>query len=206
MSNNDHEIGDKILKFCESFFGEYENLNLLEAELLKKNILPEWQYINYLSRLAFCTEVGMKTILNIESSIGNKHNLIEIFKKMPDVFRESVEKKSGISIEKIEAFLESIKNIFVDFRYMEKKSLECFIEGVTFDNGNIVFSTAINNQNYLFIRQLLEETMEYNKYLNKNINRKLFLSKNWETDIDEIKALFYQELKRIQSLSCVAEK
>jgi len=47
--------------------------------------------------------------------------------------------------------------------------------------------------------------MEYYKYLNKNIDRKLFLSKNWETDINEIKQLYYEELKRIQSLSYVGE-
>jgi len=129
----------EIFKLTEGFFGEYENLSLLENGLLKKGILPEYQYANYLSRIAFCIEIGMKTIINIESGIEKTHHLDCLYNMMPNVFRNMVVNKSGKSEENIKTYLQKIRNIFIEFRYMEKKNLEYFLEDYICHNGNIVF-------------------------------------------------------------------
>ena len=119
MKNHSQTITktEDIFNFGEAFFAEYENSKLLEKELTVKDRLPMWQYANYLSRIAFCIELGMKTIISIEKSFDNIHCLDELYKLMPDVFREMIEKMTGWKNEIIEK-IESIKKIFVEFRYM----------------------------------------------------------------------------------------
>ena len=198
-------MAEDILNFSQGFFAEYENLGLLEKGLAEKNMLPMWQYANYLSRVAFCIELGMKTIIFIEDSACG-HCLDKLYSKMPDIFREMIEKKTGWQNEIIEK-LELIKKIFVEFRYMNMDNLPFFLEKSVQDNGHVIFSKAINIQNFEFVRDvLLEEIMDYYKFLNNNIDKKLFSSMNWETDLDEIQRIYKEELKRVQSLSYVDDK
>jgi hypothetical protein len=196
---------DNIFKFNSAFFAEYENLGILEKGLKRKCKLPIWQYANYLSRIAFCIELGMKTIIIFKGSVDEIHCLDELYKLMPDVFREMVEKKTGGQIEIIEK-LESIKKIFVEFRYMETHNLPFFVEESILKKGYIIFSKIKNIQNFRFVRILLEEIMGYYKYLYNNIDRNKFSSMNWETDSDQILKIYFDELKRVQSLSYVANK
>jgi len=193
---------DEIINFHEAFFAEYENLGLLKKELSEKDKLPMWQYANYLSRIAFCIELGMKSIITIEDNIGNIHCLDKLYSMMPDVFRSMVEKKTGWQKEIIEK-LESIKNIFVEFRYMEFQNLPLFIDETALDNGHIIFSKVEDIPNFGFVINLLEEIMDYYIFLNKNIDRTLFSSLNWETDSDKIIKIYFDELKRVQSLSYI---
>jgi hypothetical protein len=196
---------DVIFKFNLAFFAEYENLGILEKGLKAKCRLPIWQYANYLSRIAFCIELGMKTIITFETGVDKIHCLDKLYNLMPPVFQQMMEKKIGWQKEIIEK-LESIKKIFVEFRYMETHNLPFFIEEFVLKNGYIIFSKVKNIQNFKFVRILLEEIIDYYKYLNKNIDRKLFSSMNLETDSDKIIKIYFDELKRVQSLSYVGTR
>jgi hypothetical protein len=195
---------DDIFKFNIAFIAEYENLGILEKGLKAKCRLPIWQYANYLSRIAFCIELGMKTIITFETGIDKIHCLDELYNLMPIVFRQMMEKKTGWQKEIIEK-LELIKKIFVEFRYMETQNLP-FFEESTLKKGYIVFSKIRNIPNFRFVRLLLEEIMDYYKFLYKNIDKKLFSSKNLDTDSDEILKIYFGELKRVQSLSYVGTR
>jgi hypothetical protein len=191
-----------MFSFNAAFFAEYENLEILEKGLSAKGRLPIWQYANYLSRVAFCIELGMKTIITIEDDTRG-HCLDELYKKMPCIFHENVEKKTGWQEEEILQKLESIKKIFVEFRYMETHNLPFFIEESVIDNGYVAFSKVEDIDNFGFFRILLEEIMDYYKFLCENIDKKLFSSMNLETDYDKILKIYFEELKRVQSLSYV---
>jgi hypothetical protein len=208
MSNTNRTItgmADNIFKFNIAFFAEYENLGILEKGLKSKCKLPIWQYANYLSRIAFCIELGMKTIIIFQSDVDRIHCLDELYNLMPNVFREMIEKKTGWKKEIIEK-LESIKKIFVEFRYMETQNLPFFIEESILKNGYIVFPKVKNVSNFIFVRILLEEIIDYYKYLYNNIDKTLFSSLNWETDSDKILKMYFEELKRVQSLSYVSTR
>jgi len=196
---------DDIYKFNIAFFAEYENLRILEKGFKSKCKLTIWQYANYLSRIAFCIELGMKTIITFQSGVDRIHCLDELYKLMPNVFREMIEKKTGWTTEIIEK-LESIKKIFVEFRYMETQNLPFFIEEAILKNGYIIFSKVNNIPNFIFVRILLEEIIDYYKYLFGNIDMTLFSSLNWETDSDKILKIYFDELKRVQSLSYVGTR
>jgi hypothetical protein len=206
MQNMTREMSDKIFNFSASFLGEYENLSLLENGLLKKDILPIWQYANYLSRVAFCIEVGIKTIINIKDGVNNVHHLDKLFDKMPNIFQEMVEKKTGKTKEAIKMRLNKIKNIFVEFRYMENNNLTFFIDKSVLNNGNIIFSKVSDIKEYSFIRLLLEEIMRYYNYLYININKNLFSSLDSKTEMKEILKIYHEELRRVQLLSYVGEE
>jgi hypothetical protein len=205
MKGANKKLDDDILKFNQAFFAEYENLGLLEKGLSVKNRLPVWQYANYLSRIAFCIELGMKTIITVKDSVEQIHCLDKLYKMMPDVFRLMVEKKTGWKNEILEK-LELIKKIFVEFRYMEIEHLPFFLDESVLDNGHIIFSKARDIPNYGFVRILLEEIMDYYKFLNNNIDKTLFSSMNWDIDSDKIQEMYKEELKRVQSLSYVGDK
>jgi hypothetical protein len=157
MKNEILGTSDTISNFTEAFSAACENLSLLENTLLQKDILPRGQYANYLSQVAFCIEVGMKTIIGIEDSVNKIHLLDKLFDKMPNVFQEMVEKKTGKTNEAIKMRLNKIKNIFVEFRYMEIDNLIFFIEESILNNCNIVFFKVGDVREYVFIRCLLEE-------------------------------------------------
>jgi hypothetical protein len=194
--------GDDMFSFNKAFFAEYENLGILEKGLSAKDRLPMWQYANYLSRVAFCIELGMKTIITIEGDVRG-HCLDKLYKMMPSVFREMVEKKTGWKNEILQK-LELIRNIFVEFRYMNMSHLPFFLEEFVIDNGYVVFSKVEDIPNFGFVRILLEEIMDYYKFLYENIDKKLFSSKNLDTD--EIEKKYIEELKRVQSLSYVGTR
>lgn len=198
---------DNIFNFHSGFFGTYENLGIFEDAILNLGKLKIPQYMNYLSQIAFCIELGMKTIIINEDNVLGIHDLKELYKKMPKAFQEMIEKKTNYSNQFIEEFLEKIKNIFKEFRYMNTAYLNHFVEKSFLDtNDHIIVSEVIGHSNFQFIRySLLEEIVKYYKYLYANIDKKLFFSKDEEKDYDEILKIYFEELKRVQTLPYTIE-
>ena len=202
---------DNILKIVMSFLGSYENLVILENEILKREKLTIPQYANYLSQIALCIELGMKSILINENDVYKIHDLKELYNMMPKAFREMFE-KTTYPKKTIEKSLEEIRNIFEDFRYMNTEHLGFFMDKIIFDtNYHIVFSQVKRLQNFQFILILLDKIKEFYQFLDENIDKNIF--KNFNNNkftlkidnsvFDEPIKKYHEELSRIQSSSYV---
>ena len=198
---------DSIMKIALSFFGANENLNILEVEYKRNDIITVPQYVNYLSQVALCIELGMKCILLNEDNIPKTHDIKELYYKMPIVFREIFE-KNPFPIKTIEKSLDIIKNAFEDFRYMKTDHLDFFLEKSIFTTDyKIIFSQVRRLQNFNFIIVLLEKITDFynfiyncidKKYFFKDITKKHFSLKKKNTELLEAIGKYNEERKKIQ--------
>ena len=196
---------DNILNMALSFLGAKDNLLLLENCLVKKKIITIHQYSNYLSQVAFCIELGMKTALLNENDIEEIHDLKILYDKMPDVFHEMCEKQ--IKKKSINAYLTRMCKIYTEFRYMNTKNLVSFLDENNLDKqGYVNFIEVPNNKGFLILRTLLYEVKKIHKtmYGFIDINQLLNIG-NDAISKKKIKKI-HEELRRIQSSLYVAEK
>lgn len=202
---------DNITKILTSFIGSCENLMLLENEILKINKITIPQYANYLSQIALCIELGMKSILINENDIYKTHDLRELYYKMPSAFRDMFE-NNPFPKKTIDKSLEKIKTIFEDFRYMNIENFSFFLDKSIFDTDyKIVFSQVLRLQNFQFIIIFLNEIKKFHKFLNKcidkdflkNIEKKGFTFKVDTENINKTIKKYHDEIKNIQSTAYV---
>ena len=147
---------DLIMKTALSFFGANENLLILEEKYLEKNIITFPQYVNFLSQVALCIELGMKTILLNEGDIPKVHDLDVLYKKMPKAFRDMFE-NNPFPQKTITKYLEKIRNAFEDFRYMNTKHLDFFLDkSILTQDNKIILDQARRFQFFLFIIHLYD--------------------------------------------------
>ena len=197
---------DIIMKISLSFFGANENLLILEKEYLKKKIITFPQYVNFLSQVALCIELSMKTILLIENDIPKTHNLKILYKKMPKVFHDLFE-NSPFPMKTIERSLEKIKNIFEELRYMNTDNIDFFIDKNIFTKDKeVIFSQARRLQNFIFIIHLFDKIKEYFNYITnytknnilKDVDNKQLSNKPDNTALLKAINNYTEELKKVQ--------
>jgi len=204
---------DNITKILTSFIGSCENLMLLENEILKIDKITIPQYANYLSQIALCVELGMKSILINENDIYKTHDLKELYSKMPSAFRDMFE-NNPFPKKTIDKSLEKIKTIFEDFRYMNIENFSFFLDKSIFDTDyKIIFSQVLRLQNFQFIIFFLNEIKKFRKFLNKcidkdffkNIEKRGFTFKVDSENINKAIKKYHDEIKNIQ-LTAYVEK
>jgi len=195
---------DEKIKIILSYIGAYTNLVLLENELLKKETLPIPQYVNYLSQVALCIELGMKSIILNQNDMDKTHDLKELYNNMPDSFHEMFEKVACYehivcNKETIDNFLEEIKNIFEEFRYMNLEHFAFFLDkSVVNKERQIIVSEIKELQSFKFILILLDEIREFHEYLDSQRDK--------SKDVDKILENYLDEINVIQSNTYVFDK
>ena len=193
------------LKFATSFFGSLENLDLLEIAFSNKQIITLRQYTNYVSLVAFTVELGMKTIILNEEDIYAIHDIEELYNKMPTVFHVMFEKY--YTNEAIYNFLQRVKNIYPEFRYMETANIPFFTDKIIdMSNGNIDFTKIADNKYFIFLRTLLDEVVKLHKAIYKLVDISKLENREDETASMEAMEIVHEELNKIQTSLYVAEK
>ena len=163
---------DNIMKIALSFFGACENLNVLEREYLIVNKITFPQYANYLSQVAVCIELGMKSILINEGDFSKTHDIKELYHKLPVSFQKMFE-NNPFPKKTIEKSLEKIKNAFMDFRYMNTENLDFFVEKSIFTpDKHVLLSEVRRLQNFNFVIILLDKILEFYNFINSCIDKK----------------------------------
>ena len=204
LERTDNSITRIVLSFC----GACENLFVLENYYLNSGILTYPQYVNYLSQIALCIELGMKSILLNEGDIPKTHDIKELYALMPQSFRD-IFVNNPFPKKTIEKSLEKIKNMFEECRYMKSENLDFFLDKSIVNKDNkIILSQLQRLQNFNFIIILLDKIKEFYEYLNNCVDRKNifknFTKNNISFKTDNTVLLnaiskYTDELKRIQS-------
>jgi len=198
---------NNIMRIALSFFGACENLLVLEDYFIKIGILTYPQYVNYLSQIALCIELGMKSILLNEGDIPKTHDIKELYALMPPSFRDMF-LNNPFPKKTIEKSLEKIRNIFEEFRYMKTENLDFFLDkSILTKDNKIILSQLQRLQNFNFIIILLDKIKDFYKFLNncidtnnifKNVTKNKVSYKTENTDLLNAISKYTVELKRIQ--------
>jgi hypothetical protein len=152
------------IKFA--FFGAACNFYLLEEKLAQMENIPLYQFSNYLSQLAFCIELGLKSIIINKDGFKKEHEIENLFSMTPQAFQDEFREK--YTDEKVfDANMSNMKNIFRDFRYMELDSnLKKYLDKSMLNNDKTInFKMAINHPNVDFLQTFLDGILEYEKFM-----------------------------------------
>jgi hypothetical protein len=155
-----------IVQIKFAFMGALKNLYLLENKLMEIANIPIYQYSNYLSQVALCIELGLKSIISNTDGFECIHDLDVLFNKTPAVFQKKW--KSQWNDENIfSSNMSNMKNIFIDFRYMNfnSKLSEYLDKSAINDDGTINIQGVADLPTLQFLRLLLEEIKEYEKFI-----------------------------------------
>ena len=158
-----------------AFFGAYQNFLLLENVLFKNKKISLYQYCNYLSQVVYCTEAGLKNIIN-SNNLKHMHEIKVLFYNTPKPFQQEFRLLSN-SIDDI-VFLNYISKteMMIDiFGHIniEKVLKELLDENSINDDGSVNIIRTTTFKSFVFLRVLLDEIY---KFLN---NQEKMLPKNY---------------------------
>jgi len=143
--------------------GAYQNFLLLENILLKNTNISLYQYYNYLSQIFFCTEAGLKNIINT-NNLEHIHEIKVLFYYTPESFQHEFRLLSN-----------SVDDI-VFLNYLSKSDMMLDTSGqINFDNvlKEFLDENSINNDGsiniintttfdiFVFFRTLLDEIYKF---------------------------------------------
>jgi len=188
---------NSIMKIKLAFFGASKNFYLLEKSLALLGNIPVYQYSNYLSQLAFCVELGLKSIIINAGDFECVHDISDLYSKTPEAFQ--VKYMSRFNDKALfTSCMEKTKNMFEIFRYFDSDMpKEYFQEKVINSDQSINFRESITLPEVEFLQIMLEEIIVYEKYVRDEAvkaNQMLDAS-----DIDATIQNFTEEIKRVQS-------
>jgi hypothetical protein len=160
--------GTSVVQIKLAFLGAARNLCLLENALMKSENIPAYQYSNYLSQIALCIELGLKSIISNTDGFECTHDIERLFSATPDEFKQKI-KSLYPDVAAFGSGMKNMKKMFEDFRYMESESTlnEYFDETVMNSNKSISLKGAANLPAFQFPRILLEEIKEYEDSVRK---------------------------------------
>jgi hypothetical protein len=168
----------EITLMYAGFIGALNNMLILENTLVKQEKIRFEQYVNYLSQIAFCIELGMKSIALIKDDTDKTHNLRDLYNEMPEPFRRFYEKTATIKtlygIKTTDESIEKIANVYTEFRYMSLNNMPLFLLNDSFDPANsiVIFSKASNHQNIRFLTQFVAILLGFYNHMEKSIDIK----------------------------------
>jgi len=170
-------LSDEIteLTITSAFTGSSKNMFIVEEEFYEKNHIPLNQYLNYISQLAFCVELGLKNIIKITNKVWKSHDLEYLFSEADKETNNILSKKFFSSYKpefkkEFLALLKNIKNLFEEARYCYGKSLNPFFNNQYLIKDDIVdFDKIIKkNRPIRMLKLLLEELGEYHNFIHTN--------------------------------------
>jgi hypothetical protein len=164
MKGKELRTDDLIVQIKLAFMGAVSNLYLLEEKLAQIGNISLYQYSNYLSQVAFCIELGLKSVIINTDNVEHTHEIEYLFSRMPQEFQENF--RSLYPNDKtFESNMTDVKEIYIDFKYMQTESnLRKYLEeNIINSNGTINFKLVINLPIVQFLQNLLDKIMEYIK-------------------------------------------
>ncbi|GMO31879.1 MAG: hypothetical protein Ta2B_12890 [Termitinemataceae bacterium] len=167
MTNKKMERTEElIVEIKLAFMGTTCNFYLLEEMLVKKENISIPQYVNYLSQIAMCIELGLKSIIINTDGFDRTHELECLFSLIPDVVKNELWGASH-GDKSFESYMSNTKKMFSDFRYMKTESTlkKYFCESMVNGNRTINIKEAINTPPIEFLQNLLEGILAYEKYI-----------------------------------------
>jgi hypothetical protein len=152
---------ESIMEIKLAFFGATNNLYLLEEILVKNNYVKLYQYNNYLCQIAFCIELGLKSIIIDKKNVEKIHDLKKLFSMTPIEFQNNF--KSLYNDERaFNSYMSSSKNAFVYLRYMQLKCLRMYLdENLINPDSSINIVKSMDQLNVKFIQNFLCEILKY---------------------------------------------
>jgi len=163
------------LTITSAFTGASKNMFIVEEEFYNRKHIPLNQYLNYLSQLAFCLELGLKNIIKITNKIWKSHDLEYLFFEADKETKNTISKKffGSYKPEFKKEFLDLLKiinNLFEEARYCYGNSLNPFFNNQFLIKDDIVDFCMIieKNKPVRMLKLLLEELGEYHNFVHTN--------------------------------------
>ena len=166
MAKEENRTDTSIMQIKLAFLGAIRNLYLLENKLIAIENIALPQYSNYLSQVALCVELGLKSIISNTDDFERTHELETLFNKTPKVFQQKFISQWNDN-ETFKSHMSKMKNIFIDFRYMNFNSTlnEYLDKSVINSDNTINIQKAIHLSTFLFLRLLLHEILQYEEFM-----------------------------------------
>jgi hypothetical protein len=157
-----------VVQIKLAFLGAIRNLCLLKNVLMQIDNIPTYQYSNYLSQVALCIELGLKSIISNTDNFECIHDIEKLFSATPDEFKQKI-KSLYPDVAAFNSGMKNMEKMFVNFRYMEAESTlpEYFDEAMINSDKSISIKKAANLPAFQFSRILLEEIKEYEDSVRK---------------------------------------
>ena len=181
------------LTITNAFIGTSKNLFIIEKHFFNEKYIPFNQYLNYLSQLAFCLELGLKNIIKITNKVWKSHNLKELFFEADNETNNNFSKKffGSYNNEFKQEFLcliNNVSNLYEEARYCYGNSLKYFfIDQYIVENDVIDFYKIINtNEPIMLLKLFLEELGEYHNFVHWNSIKNNDDNKNLDDNIHNI--------------------
>jgi hypothetical protein len=203
MAQKEHRTIESVTQIKLAFWGAICNLRVLEDAFLKIERIPLYQYANYVSQLAFCVELGFKSMIINTDDFEQIHDLEKLFSMTPEVFQTKFKSMCHDDMD-FSASLSKTKNVFTDFRYMKfDRSLKEYLdERVIDDNITINFKEIGEIEQFCFLRMLLEKIFEYENFIREEaLKRKKALKSMQNPDIKDVDGIVSQYIEMIKEIS-----
>jgi hypothetical protein len=194
------------LTITSAFIGASKNMYIVEEQFYTLKHIPLNQYLNYLSQLAFCIELGLKNIIKITNKVWKSHDLEILFYEADKETNNSLSRKffGSYKIEFKKEFLGILKiakNLYEEARYSYGNSLYPFFNDQYLIKNDIVnfYKIIDKNKPIRMLKLFLEELGEYHNYVHSNS------IKNTENLADPISSIIKAKFE-IQKNISVEEK
>ena len=171
------ELPDEIseLTITSAFIGASKNFFIIEEHFFCTNNIPLNQYLNYLSQLAFCIELGLKNIIKITNKVWKSHDLETLFTAADEETNHNFSKKFfGSFNENFQRqfldLLSKCKCLFEEARYCHGNSLSLFFhDQYLIENDILDFKkTMETNESLMMLKLFLSELGEYHNFIHDN--------------------------------------
>jgi len=163
------------LTITSAFIGASKNMYIVEEQFYTLKYIPLNQYLNYLSQLAFCVELGLKNIIKITNKVWKSHDLEFLFFEADKETGNNLSKKffGSYRYEFKQEFLDLLKiinNLYEEARYSYGNSLIPFFNNQYIIKDDIMDFCKILDKNkpIRMLKLFLEELGEYHNFIHTN--------------------------------------
>ena len=154
---------NSIIEIKLSFMGATSNFYLLEEVLVNIKKVSIYQYSNYLSLLALCIELGMKSMIIETGDVETIHLIDDLFRMTPLEFQNDFRLLYPDN-DKFDLYMSNSKNIFVNLRYYKPDNLRMFLDNDLINlDKTINIQDSFNQVNVKFIHELLDEINKFHR-------------------------------------------
>ena len=158
-----------LIELKLAFFGATNNFYLLEENLFKIKNINIYQYNNYLCQIAFCIELGLKSLIIDRYKVEKTHDLYKLFTNTPIGFQNKF--KEIYNDKKLFDYcFSNTKYLFIYLRYMQLSNLRLFLDkNIINIDSSINIEKSLEQEMIKFLQDLLEEIIDFHKEKRKMI-------------------------------------
>ena len=161
--NKKQKATNPIIQNKLASLGAYQNFLLLENILFKNINISLYQYCNYLSQIFYCTESGLKNLIN-SNNLKHMHEIKVLFFYTPKLFQQEFRLLSNSIDDIVFSNYMSKTEMMIDiFGHINiEKVLKEFLDENSINNDgsvNIIRTTTF--ESFVFLRVLLDEIYKF---------------------------------------------